>query len=107
VVKTSALAGGRRAEFERDKVESNRRYDMAFDLVLSHTTPAEQEAFWRPFGVGVEGDKRSGASARHLEDAEWKPVRPLNDAVAVENPMKQQQRGQPPQLELEPTVAHL
>eukprot|EP00935_MAST-01C_sp_MAST-1C-sp1_P002848 g2848.t1 len=50
VVDTPALSGDRLAEFERDREESNRRYDYAFQVVLSHTSSVELNAFWSIFG---------------------------------------------------------
>ena len=43
------LAPEEKAEYEADVTESNRRYDQAFVAVLSHTSEAEQTAFWQPF----------------------------------------------------------
>ena len=40
VVDTSTLRGERLDEFELDRRESNRRYDRAFQVVLSHTSAA-------------------------------------------------------------------
>eukprot|EP00935_MAST-01C_sp_MAST-1C-sp1_P002222 g2222.t1 len=51
VVDTAKLRGDRRAEFERDREESNRRYDHAFAVVLSHTSAVELEEFWRLFST--------------------------------------------------------
>ena len=47
MVDTSKLVGERLAEFEQDRAESNRRYDHAFSVVLSHTSAIELEEFWR------------------------------------------------------------
>jgi hypothetical protein len=44
------LSPEERQEHRQDVLESNRRYDKAFSTVLSHTTDAELEAFWEPFG---------------------------------------------------------
>ena len=49
MVDTAKLRGERLAEFERDRVESNRRYTHAFDVVLSHTPAAELLEFWKLF----------------------------------------------------------
>ena len=64
VVDTAALGGEAAAEFEADKAESNRRYDEAFDAVLTHTSEAELEAFWAPFGLaaGTKGSSNSSSS---------------------------------------------
>ena len=50
MVDTATLSPEKQAEFEKDKRESNRRYDAAFDEVLSHTTEAEWSTFWAAFG---------------------------------------------------------
>jgi len=108
VVKTSALTGDGLAEFEADKAESNRRYDAAFAQVQSHTTPAEQEAFWRPFGVDPNDPNDNGKQigAKGLANATM--ARPKNDAelfisadntaasnklmFSVNNPIQEQQQ---------------
>ena len=41
--------GERLAEFEQDQSESNRRYDSAFEVVLSHTPAAQLRDFSRLF----------------------------------------------------------
>ena len=51
MVDTATLSPEKQAEFENDKRESNRRYDAAFDEVLSHTTEAEWSTFWVAFGA--------------------------------------------------------
>ena len=51
MVDTARLSGKRLAEFERDREESNRRYDHAFQVVLSHTSALELEEFWRLFAT--------------------------------------------------------
>ena len=51
VVDTEKLSGERRADFERDRRESNRRYDHAFQVVLSHTSSMELQEFWRLFMI--------------------------------------------------------
>ena len=51
MVDTAKLSGERLAEFERDREESNRRYDHAFEVVLSHTSAVELEEFWRLFAT--------------------------------------------------------
>ena len=51
VVDTTKLSEERRAQYESDKAESNRRYDGAFVRGLRHTTQAEINAFWEAFGV--------------------------------------------------------
>ena len=58
---TSSLVGERLAEFERDRAESNRRYNHAFQVVLSHTSVVELDEFWRLFATasdqGLGGDE--------------------------------------------------
>jgi hypothetical protein len=49
-------------EYNQDVRESNRRYNRAFSTVLSHTTDAELEAFWKPFA----GDSSSAAFSRDI-----------------------------------------
>ena len=51
MVDTARLSGQRLAEFERDREESNRRYDHAFAVVLSHTSAVELDEFWSPFST--------------------------------------------------------
>ena len=51
MVDTARLSGKRLAEFERDREESNRRYDHAFNVVLSHTSAIELKEFWRLFAA--------------------------------------------------------
>lgn len=43
VVDTSDLEGERREEFQQDLQESKRRYDCAFESVLSHTSQVVRE----------------------------------------------------------------
>ena len=54
MVDTTKLNGNRRAEFERDREESNRRYDHAFRVVLSHTSSYELKEFWRLFSTSQQ-----------------------------------------------------
>jgi hypothetical protein len=51
---TQSLKGGEAIAYREDLLESNQRYGKAFDIVLSHTSPAELEAFWKPFGVAPQ-----------------------------------------------------
>ena len=72
VVDTSTLSSEKRAEFEEDKAESNRRYDAAFSTVLSRTSDAEMASFWEPFGVranAIEADIVARWSEHSLPDA--------------------------------------
>ena len=119
---TGSKTGDKLAEFERDKTESNRRYNTAFAAVQSHTTPAEQNAFWRPFGVdvninakkeeeeeeeeeelekegggeksagGFRGSKISGASESAENDRGSKRESERDEVSFSENPMHQQLR---------------
>ena len=82
MVDTAKLRGDRLAEFERDREESNRRYDHAFRVVLSHTSAVELEEFWQLFssstdqlegGGSAEGERGKGAAA--------------SDHFGFENPM--------------------
>ena len=50
MIDTAGLSGDQLAEFERDRQESNRRYDESFEVVLSHTSAVELEEFWTLFG---------------------------------------------------------
>ena len=52
MVDTARLSGERLAEFERDRHESNRRYDYAFSVVLSHTSALELQEFSKLVGLG-------------------------------------------------------
>ena len=72
IVDTSTLSSEKRAEFEEDKAESNRRYDAAFSTVLSRTSDAEMASFWEPFGVranAMEADVVARWSKHSLPDA--------------------------------------
>ena len=60
VCDTSKLTGKRLVEFEQDRKESNRRYDEAFNIVLSHTPDIELREFWQLFPE-VEGGHRSSS----------------------------------------------
>ena len=51
----ASLSSERRAEYEADRAESNRRYDAAWRTVLSHTPTAEIEAFWSAFAEQESG----------------------------------------------------
>ena len=51
MVDTARLSGERLADFELDREESNRRYDHAFAVVLSHTSAVELDEFWRLFST--------------------------------------------------------
>lgn len=54
IVKTSALRGDDLEKFKRHKAESQRRYDLAFASVLSHTSKSEWDAFWLKFRLGID-----------------------------------------------------
>jgi hypothetical protein len=61
IVDTAGLVGERLAEYDRDRTESNRRYNEAFKAVLSHTSALERQEFWKilamkPSGGEVESD---------------------------------------------------
>ena len=51
IVDTAGLTGERLAEYDRDRTESNRRYDEAFKVVLSHTSALELQEFWKLFAM--------------------------------------------------------
>ena len=53
MVDTSKLVGERLAEFEQDRAESNRRYDHAFSVVLSHTSALELQEFSKLMGLNA------------------------------------------------------
>ena len=61
MVDTAKLRGERLAEFEREREESNRRYDQAFAVVLSHTSAVELEEFWHLFSTDVTSDQHDDA----------------------------------------------
>ena len=67
VVDTARLSGERLAEFERDREESNRRYNYAFGVVLSHTSALELQEFSKLVGLGdgvsVAGEARTGSGS--------------------------------------------
>ena len=71
MVNTARLSGERLDQFERDREESNRRYDYAFSVVLSHTSALELQEFSKLVGLGAvgvgkevgEGSKPRGLSA--------------------------------------------
>ena len=86
VVDTAKLSGERLANFERDREESNRRYDHAFNVVLSHTSALELQEFSKLVGLGqglaVPGGARTGSGSIAAEgnfqtnpmatDGEWR-----------------------------------
>ena len=74
VADTTKLEGSELAEFEQDREESNRRYNEAFDVVLSHTSTDELDAFWAAFG----GESASDQAASNLGD-----VFPAGDSTDV------------------------
>ena len=80
----SALKGDYLDEFEMDTEESKRRYDSAFARVMSHTNPAESEAFWKALGVSPEGAAVSEGEDDAIDSTEeaWGifPAPQLNDA---------------------------
>ena len=89
MVDTARLSGERLAEFETDKAESNRRYDHAFSVVLSHTSTMELQEFWRLFTIGSRTSMNIdlGAGTR-LSDADMQGGSPGRQFELVpENPM--------------------
>ena len=64
MVDTARLSGERLAEFERDREESNRRYDLAFQVVLSHTSSIELDEFWRLFSTSMASEVHSNPIER-------------------------------------------
>ena len=63
MVDTAKLTGERLGEFERDQEESNRRYDRAFEVVLSHTSVLELEEFWKLLPPTVNARTRTASHA--------------------------------------------
>jgi hypothetical protein len=55
VVDTTQLDEKEQAEYEENKKESNRRYEVAYAEVLSHTSKTELQAFWDALGGSSEG----------------------------------------------------
>ena len=95
MVDTAKLTGERLEEFETDKAESNRRYDHAFSVVLSHTSTMELQEFWRLFTIGSRTSMNIdlGAGTR-LSDADMQGGSPGRAVLerrqfefAPENPM--------------------
>ena len=81
MVDTAKLRGERLAEFERDRVESNRRYTHAFDVVLSHTPAAELLEFWKLFTSSARAsmhiDLGEGTTSGITEDPSLMHVNPM------------------------------
>ena len=69
---TSQLQGERKAEFEQDKAESNRRYDEAFQDTVAQTSKAELDAFWKAFGVNSK--QEGGPIIRELAGMYTNPL---------------------------------
>ena len=58
IVDTAGLTGERLAEYDRDRTESNRRYDEAFKVVLSHSLhPSPHKSTLMPVCAPVSGDR--------------------------------------------------
>ena len=98
VVDTAKLRGDRLAEFERDRVESNRRYDHAFAVVLSHTSAMELREFWKLFAApssraSVNVDLGAGTCAGLSSTG--------GILAAAENPMFAHPRGRNQQTALD------
>jgi hypothetical protein len=82
----------RKEEYRADMMESNLRYDNAFDTVLSHTPAIEITEFWHLFGeehddggmVGVDADIDLGEGTRLSEAA---PAMPFDVSNPMHNPM--------------------
>ena len=86
MVDTAKLTGERLAEFDRDRKESNRRYDHAFQVVLSHTSAVELEEFWRLFSkpTALDGDQVTFAFSNPiLADAGGRGPAPSEDGPAA------------------------
>ena len=81
MVDTAKLRGERLAEFERDRVESNRRYTHAFDVVLSHTPAVELLEFWKLFTSSARAsmhiDLGEGTTSGITEDPSLMHVNPM------------------------------
>jgi hypothetical protein len=81
----------REEEYRADMMESNLRYDNAFDTVLSHTPAMEIAEFWHLFGeedgggmVEVDADIDLGEGTRLSEAA---PAMPFDVSNPMHNPM--------------------
>ena len=81
----------REEEYRADMMESNLRYDNAFDTVLSHTPAMEITEFWHLFGeedggvmVGVDTEIDLGEGTRLSEAA---PAMPFDVSNPMHNPM--------------------
>jgi len=72
VVDTKCLAPDRRVEYEQDMAESNRRYNAAYQTVLSHTSHQEQSVFWNAFCT-QQGDGGAHATSNGPLDNADKP----------------------------------
>jgi hypothetical protein len=89
----------REEEYRADLVESNLRYDNAFDTVLSHTPAMEIAEFWHLFGeeddggmveVDAEIDLGEGTRLSLSDDA---PAMPFNVSNPMHNPMHKPRGG--------------
>ena len=89
----------REEEYRADLVESNLRYDNAFDTVLSHTPAIEIVEFWHLFGEGDGGgmvevdaeiDLGEGTRLSLSDDA---PAMPFNVSNPMHNPMHKPRGG--------------
>ena len=73
VADKTELRGERLAEFNRDREESNRRYNNAFEVVLSHTSAVELEEFRKLFArpTTSEADKVDSAGPAEAADTTY------------------------------------
>jgi hypothetical protein len=79
----TALQGDKQAEYKRDKAESNRRYDTAFEVVLSRTSPVELSDF-----IALFNDQTNGQD-EIIGEPTFTTSNPMLDKVGFgfENPM--------------------
>ena len=90
--RSRSKSNARLAEFERDREESNRRYDHAFKVVLSYTSALELQEFNKLVGLG-EGvsvaDERSwskcSVDSPHAVHFEFS--NPTASTFELENPL--------------------
>jgi hypothetical protein len=68
IVDIAGLTGDRLAECDRDRNESNRRYNEAFKVVLSHTSALELQEFWKLFAIKPSDGYRTETGMHGSED---------------------------------------
>jgi hypothetical protein len=87
------LTGDRLVECDRDREESNRRYDEAFKVVLSHTSTLELHEFWKLFAMEPGDGAAQLGEFRHKEQGDGFGVgigtlfSPEDALFSLDNPM--------------------